>query len=91
MSLLYLGQVISMLAKGEKGSVVPYRQSKLTTLLKVGLHYRRACIAQQHGSAYALVPARALQDVSMLCCDWLCCGMRGSAFGCTALIAIPTF
>jgi hypothetical protein len=36
LSLLYLGQVISMLAKGEKGSVVPYRQSKLTTLLKVG-------------------------------------------------------
>jgi len=37
LSLLYLGQVISMLAAPKHGQVVPFRQSKLTSLLKESL------------------------------------------------------
>jgi kinesin family protein 1/kinesin family protein 13 len=37
LSLLYLGQVISMLSNPKAGQVVPFRQSKLTSLLKESL------------------------------------------------------
>jgi Ca2+-binding EF-hand superfamily protein len=65
LSLLYLGQVISMMADPKKGQVVPFRQSKLTSLLKesLGGNSKTALIA-------ALSPAEDNVEETLSTCQF---------------------
>jgi len=65
LSLLYLGQVISMIAAPKPGQVVPFRQSKLTSLLKeaLGGNSKTALIA-------ALSPAQDNVEETLSTCQF---------------------